>query len=151
MVNKWRPRSSLSVLERRSYFGKDTQESLSLCDRPVNAMNQFACLLLATLLAFSSPVRFDVERLDSVSRGPATDVVHVYYNMRDVKQPYQAIGLITVNYEKKDQWNLSGETKLIDKVIGCARGLGANGLILEVSQPQLNGPVSMRGTAIVLT
>jgi hypothetical protein len=116
-----------------------------------HAMNQFACFLLATLLAFSSPVRFDVERLDSVSREPATDVVHVYYNMRDVKQPYQAIGLITVNYEKKDQWNLSDETKLIDKVIGCARELGANGLILEVSQPQLNGPVSMRGTAIVLT
>ena len=65
--------------------------------------------------------------------------------------PYQAIGLITVNYEKKDQWNLADETKLIDKVIGCARELGANGLILEVSQPQLNGPVSMRGTAIVLT
>ena len=56
-----------------------------------------------------------------------------------------------MNYEKKDQWNLSDEAKVIDKVIGCARELGANGLILEVSQPQRDGPASMRGTAIVLT
>ena len=103
------------------------------------------------LLAAITPFTFTVEHLDSVSRSPADDIVHVYYNPSDVKQPFKAIGLITVNYEKKDQWNLSDETKLIDKVIGCARGFGANGLILEVSQPQLNGPVSMRGTAIVLT
>jgi hypothetical protein len=118
-------------------------------DHSVIAMKRFACLLLVPLLAASAPVTFTVEHLDSVSRAPADDIVHVYYNPSDVKQPFQAIGLITVNYEKGGQWNLSHETKLIDKVIRRARELGANGLILQVSQPQSSGPVSMRGTAIV--
>jgi hypothetical protein len=69
-------------------------------DHSVIAMNRFACLLLAPLLAASTPVTFTVEHLDSVSRAPADDIVHVYYNPSDVKQPFQAIGLITVNYEK---------------------------------------------------
>ena len=73
-----------------------------------------------------------------------------YHNgLNDVKQPFKAIALITVNYEKGGQWNLSHETKLVDKVIRRAGELGANGLILQVSQPQSSGPVSMRGTAIV--
>ena len=101
--------------------------------------------------AASPPARFHIERFDSVSRPPAIGGVHVYYNTRDVKQPYQPIGLITASYEKNDQWNLSDETKLIDKIIGSARQLGANGLILQVSQPQSSGPVSMQGTAIVQT
>lgn len=113
------------------------------------AMKRFACLLLAPLLAASTPVTFTVEHLDSVSPAPAGKAVHVYYNPNDVKQPFQAVGLITVNYEKGGQWNLSHETKLIDKVIRRARELGANGLILQISQPQSSGPVSMRGTAIV--
>ena len=114
-------------------------------------MNQFACLLLATLVAACPSVQFSVEHFDSISRAPAMDGVHVYYNPGDIKQPHQAIGLITLNYEKNGQWNLSHETKLIDKVIRRAREIGANGLILQVSQPQLSGPVSMRGTAIVLS
>ena len=118
-------------------------------DHSVIAMNRFAFLLLAPLLAASTPVTFTVEHLDSVSRSPADDVVHVYYNPSDVKQPFKAIALITVNYEKGGQWNLSHETKLVDKVIRRAGELGANGLILQVSQPQSSGPVSMRGTAIV--
>lgn len=114
-------------------------------------MNQLASLLLAALVAACPSVPFSVERFESISRAPARDGVHVYYNPGDIKQPYQAIGLITLNYDKNVQWNLSQETKLIDKVIRRAREIGANGLILQVSQPQLSGPVSMRGTAIVIS
>ena len=95
-------------------------------------------------------VQFSAERFESISRAPAKDGVHVYYNPADIKQPYQAIGLITLNYDKNGQWNLSHETKLIDKVIRRVWEIGANGLILQVSQPQLSGPVSMRRTAIVI-
>ena len=79
-------------------------------DHSVIAMNRFAFLLLAPLLAASTPVTFTVEHLDSVSRSPADDIVHVYYNPSDVKQPFKAIGLITVNYEKGGQWNVPVKT-----------------------------------------
>ena len=68
-------------------------------------MNQCACLLLATLVAACPSVQFSVEHLDSISRAPAMDGVHVYYNPGGIRQPYQAIGLITLNYEKNGQWN----------------------------------------------
>lgn len=101
--------------------------------------NLGALLLAVTLAACASS---SVERIGTSSYAPAPDSapVFVFTDASQVKKPYQVIGIIS--YDNPGKYQILDLGDAIEPLKQKARQIGANGIIIDKSQPVKSGFIS---------
>lgn len=105
--------------------------------------NNFLTLSLAALLmSLAGCVSSSVERIgaSSYSPQPPNAEVFVFTNINQVKESYEVVGIIS--YDNPGKYQILTLGDVIEPLKTKAREIGANGIIIDKSQPIKSGIIS---------
>jgi hypothetical protein len=109
----------------------------------MKSLNNFLTLSAAALLMFlAGCVSSSVERIgaSSYSPQPPNAEVFVFTNINQVKESYEVVGIIS--YDNPGKYQILTLGDVIEPLKTKAREIGANGIIIDKSQPIKSGIIS---------
>jgi hypothetical protein len=103
---------------------------------------QLRCLLIVVSLLLSACASNSVQKIGTSSYAPLPESseVIVFTSETQIKQPYEVVGIIS--YDNPGKFRVMSLGDAIEPLKEKAREVGANGIIIDKSQPIRSGIIS---------